>query len=76
VQYWTGLAWSGLAATGQVAVSIDSGVNAPKNGGWKNIKAAALTQNTSEGGLRLRVVGDGGNGVISPVFGAVTMAHR
>jgi hypothetical protein len=76
VQYWTGSAWSGLAATGQVAVSIDSGANAPKNGGWKTIKAAALTQNTSEGGLRLRVVGDGGNGTISPVFGAVTMAHR
>jgi hypothetical protein len=68
--------WQALAASGHVSVFLDAGANAPKTGGWKDIKQAAKDQNTANGGLRVRCVGDGGDGAADPVFGVVALAGR
>jgi hypothetical protein len=76
VEYWDGSAWGAPVTTGQLSVLIDSGANAPKAGGWKTLKAAVKTLNATQGGLRVRVVGDSGNGTTSSVFGTVVLAGR
>jgi len=69
VEYSTDLlTWSGLGATTAVVVPVD--VVGFWVSGWKRVATGAKAD------VFLRVVGDGGDGTVSPAFGLVSVQVR